>query len=344
MAGVITQTEASRRRQRMPFCYLCGQNLTEKCSTMREHIVPRVVLGVQPSPSAWALVLNVHKTCENRDKRGADALFALWQRLFLPTEERMARATEVIYEVIDGASPANASAQKALALATVTLAAAYGSTPDSHAINAALDQYLDVLVSAGGIPSRDASRAKTYVAALFDPRHQLNLGHYRGTPIKVIEGVPTDESVLPLDGIEDIMGAVWTWVRGLHALVWESFLPTLTPHVVLTPLPVFSGISTPRPFVDERIHQTILATLDSAAQANKLYQVKYWNEQCGYRCVWVHLPEAKAFARCVWGLNVPGPQETGAWWGWYDLPVPPKDAELLDEFDLELYNNRRHGH
>jgi hypothetical protein len=206
MGSVITQNEASRRRRQLAFCYLCGKSLTNQGSTTREHVVPKAVLGNRPSSSAWALVLDVHQSCEHLNKRGADTLFALYQRLFLPAEERMAHATEVIYEVIDGASPANASAQKALALATVTLAAAYGSTPDSHVINAALEQYLDVLVSAGGISSRDASRAKTYVAALFDPRHQLRLGHYRSSPLKVLEGVAVEEPVLPLDGIKDVMG------------------------------------------------------------------------------------------------------------------------------------------
>jgi hypothetical protein len=129
-------------------------------------------------------------------------------------------------------------------------------------------------------------------------------------------------------------------VRGFHALVYGGFLPEPTPHVVLTSLPVFSGITSPRPFVDEKVHRTVLATLCAAELVGKVDRVQYWDGQCGFRCVWVDLLNAKAFARCVWRLDVPGPQDTRDWWGWYDLQVPPAGVRLLDESDVESYNNR----
>jgi len=343
MVRIVTQSEAQERRRAVTFCYLCGRDLTDGDKTTREHIVPRAVLGTQPSP-AWAVVLDVHENCERRDKRGSDALFALWSRLFLPPEERAARALEVIDEFFDSAKPTDAEARKRVGLATVRLAAACGSTVGALEIRAALDEYVDVLGAATDVPSRDTSRVKMYLAALFDPKRHLNLGHYRSTPFKVVEGIAADECHLPLDGFGDVMAAVWTWVRGLHALLYGSFLANPTPHVVLTPLPVFSGTTSPRPFADARVHRTILAALDVASQANKLDRVQDWDRRCDFRCAWVHLPEAKAFARGTWRLDVTGPPDVRSWWGWYDLPVPPKGTDVLTQSDFDRYSDRPQVH
>ena len=133
-------------------------------------------------------------------------------------------------------------------------------------------------------------------------------------------------------------------MRGFHALLYGGFLPEPIPNVVLSSLPVLLGTTSPRPFVDEKVHRTVLATLGAADFVGKADRVQYWDGQCGFLCVWIHLPEVNPIARCVWRVDIPGPHDIRAWWGWYDLPMPPAEAMLLDESDVELFNNWLHLH
>ena len=346
MVSVITQPEANRRRGRLSFCYLCGRILRDGDETTREHIVPKAVLGQPPSTSAWACVLDVHAECERREKGPTDHLFALWRNLLLSPEEKERRAEVALYGIMDAAGPDGAEEGVGPALAAINLALAAGNptrastTNDPQELNRASDDYIDSLVACGGVSDSDARKTKQRMAAVLDPRGHLTKGQYRGTPFKVVDGVTTPEPFFPVEGMDHVFTAVWTWVRGLHALLYESFLPTTVRHVVLTPIPAFSGTDCPCPYPGDEVHRKLLATLYAADQAGKLDRVEYWDEQCCFRCSWIYLPAARDFARCVWRLYVPGPVATQNWWGWYDLPCPPTGAHVLEESDFDDYNGR----
>lgn len=340
MVSVITQRHARERRRHLKFCYLCGQGFLDGDEKRREHLVPRAVLGDPPSSASWSLLLDVHRSCEEQRKREADTLFTLWQRLFLPPEERAEKAYEELGEIIDAASPGDDDSRMALGLATVKLAAETSGTSDLEAIHRAFNQYFDALISSGGLSDCQKSLAQRYLAAGIDLGRYLELGHYRNTPFKAIDGVVSEDSMLPIDGFNDIQEAVWTWVRGLHAVLYGEFLPVSSPHVLLTALPTFCGTSSPRPFPGKRVDDLVLGALDAADLSDKLDRVQWWDGQCVFRSVWVHSPGTHELARCIWRLDTPGPSGTGAWWGWYDASVPPAEAGLLDESDVALYNDR----
>lgn len=346
MSIISTQSKAQRCRSQVSFCYLCGEALAGSGQTIREHIVPKAVLGGASSLAAWTPVLDVHQTCERDGKRPFDEVYALFQKLNLPIEAKMTRADKGMERAFEAARQYGPNGERAQAAATAKLAAdlaTAASSDDQASAQRAIYRFLD----ASGAPPKDIARAKVDVALLLDPRGTLCSGHYRKTTLKPADDVVTDGLTLPpcsfaLDGFGDVMSAVWNWVRGFHALVYGAYLSRDTEHAVMTrDLPVYRGTTSPLPAFDDRFCRTILNMVDAAALANKADGVHYWDESCGFRCAWLNMPEVKSLSRCLWCIDLPIPQHPSAWCGWYDTPTPPANAKLLRQSDLDVYYNRQ---
>lgn len=85
---ILTQKQMRIVRSEVTFCYICGQPLPEKGSGYKqnvigEHIVPRSLLGDPPTSETerWAVVLDVHRSCETEDKKITDNLLNLLQQM-----------------------------------------------------------------------------------------------------------------------------------------------------------------------------------------------------------------------------------------------------------------------
>ena len=334
MTDILTQSDGTRCRAAVTFCYLCGGPLAEKRETTREHVVPRAVLGRPLSCRAWVLVLDVHAGCERRDKQGSDALFSLWQALFYPPQEVMQQADDALALLEQAVEPADARSRGLLAAAVCRLAAAHG-TGDLTSVNLALEAYIEVLATIRGISARKVARVKRYFSAALDLERHLSVGHYRNTSLKVSSGASVDDCFLPIDGYVDVCEAVWTWVRGFHATLHQAFLHRESVHVARTSAPSMSRTTTARVLPDVEVDLKILATLAAAEHAGKLDRVECWDGKCRFRSAWVQAPDSGLRARCIWGLDVPGPQHTGTWWGWYDDSGPPSGASRLTQGDLD---------
>ncbi len=333
VTDVLTQSDMARCRDAVRFCYLCGRPLAEERETTREHVVPKAVLGRARSDRDWALVLDVHAGCERRDKQGSDVLFFLWQALYYPPQEVMRKADDALAQLERAVKPADARSRGMLAAAACGLAAAHG-TGD---LNLALEAYIDVLATVGGVSTREAARVKRCLSAALDLERHLSVGHYRNTSLKVVSSTSGDDCFVGIDGYKDVCEAVWTWVRGFHATLHQAFLHRESVHVARTSVRSMSRTTIARVLPDVEVDRKVLAILAVAEHAERIARVECWDGKCRFRSVWLHAPDSGPRARCLWGLDVPGPQHTGTWWGWYDSSGPPRGASLLTQGDLDSY-------
>ena len=345
MGIICTQSDARHCRSRLHLCYLCGEDLGDSKQTSREHIIPRAVLGKGPSAKTWTPLLDVHQTCERNQKRPLDEVYALLQKMASP----MASLDKAMDRVVDLAARPVTDRERRLANAAAArfaadaARAAYATDAEGMLLSQqAFERYIKTL----GVPEKERALAKSAVALLFNPREALSSGHYRKTVLKpaddiVIDGMNAPAGSFALDGIEEIMAAVWNWVRGFHALVYANCLPNSTHHDEATPyLEIFIGTTSPRRAYDDRFYSTIQDHLDVAARVDKADGVRYWDQKSGFLCAWVRVPVPEPFYRCLWRIDVPGPKEPKVWYGWYNSPVLPGIAKTLSQADFSEKRKR----
>lgn len=334
MSIIRTQAEAQRCRSQLHICYLCGEDLDNREPASREHIIPSAVLGRGPHAETWSPLLDVHQSCECNQKRPLDEVYALFQRMESPMEP----ADEAMGRLLGlAAQPATDNARRSQYAAGARLAAdaaCAACAPDAEGgllAQQAIARYIDTLDA----PKKIKANVKNAYALLFNPQQALNCGHYRKTALKPADDIVTDGLNAPigsfaLDGIRAIKAAEWNWVRGFHALIYATCLPNAAPHDEATPaLQVFIGTISPRRAYNECFYNTIQDHLDAAAIVNKADGIKYWDQSSGFLCAWVRAPGTEPFYHCLWRIDVPGPQETKVWYGWYASSVLPRTAKAL---------------
>lgn len=73
---VTTTQQLEQVRRNIIICYLCGEPLPDNRRTdniQAEHVIPRVVLRLNPTPSATPLILDVHADCDvKKSKKDED--------------------------------------------------------------------------------------------------------------------------------------------------------------------------------------------------------------------------------------------------------------------------------
>ncbi len=338
--SITSEHEAKQKRNLVNFCYLCGNTILSCDIITREHIVPRSILGDPPNQNSWPLILGVHKTCERDLKQGPDRIFKLWQNIFRPPEEHLERASNILFDLISRDINTDDLTQIRLAAATARLAAKAANTDiDNQEIFDMLKQYVYAHVQTGQISHQEQLRVQRYLAAAIVPSLNLEMGHYRNTPLKVFPDLQTDGSFISVGGFEEIQETVWTWIRGFHALLYVEFLQSNSPYVLFSQVPAFHDISNPKPYPDKQLISNLHACLEAGELVNKISRIRWWDNKCIFQCVWVHSSGIQNFARCVWHLEIPGPDKTGIWSGYYDSNTIPSSVDPLNEYDFEYYNS-----
>lgn len=100
---ILSQKEMQDARQTIAFCYLCGKDLPPRGEPGRrkqligEHVIPRTLLGNAPESQAeaWAVVLDVHRACEESTKQRADHWLKLLQDMHVKPASEWAKPGHV---------------------------------------------------------------------------------------------------------------------------------------------------------------------------------------------------------------------------------------------------------
>jgi hypothetical protein len=96
---ILSHKQMRDTRERIGFCYLCGENLPSRDKPgyrqeiIGEHVIPRSLLGDIPAkhPQAWAVELNVHRKCEQSGKQHVDHWLKLLQEVHVKPADRWAK-------------------------------------------------------------------------------------------------------------------------------------------------------------------------------------------------------------------------------------------------------------
>lgn len=146
---------------------------------------------------------------------------------------------------------------------------------------------------------------------------------------------------------QDVILAVWIWIRGLHAALYNEFLPDDDAITVLPPAPAYSveeGGSSPE--VWDAYSHTILMFVELARNHGVGDGVV--GRQLLYACVWFHDEAADDTHRwrCNWLLDFPGVLEWSQsvlprgeerpWHGSYTVPHRPNGASEFPRVQLPL--------
>jgi len=116
-----------------------------------------------------------------------------------------------------------------------------------------------------------------------------DFGHVRGTGVKPeIRFDSFAQLPVPvLSGIGPLLNGVWQWIRGLHAVLYERFLPVTTRHFVLPPVPAFGGkLKGPTLNDTERMSSLTRDVLKLALSRDKWDGITAWGGGLKYRCIW----------------------------------------------------------
>jgi hypothetical protein len=79
MAQILTQAEARQIRDRLTFCYLCGQPLSVSVSVNRDHIPPKRIFAAEDRN--WPLVLPTHEHCNSNRSKEDNIVKALFDMI-----------------------------------------------------------------------------------------------------------------------------------------------------------------------------------------------------------------------------------------------------------------------
>jgi hypothetical protein len=101
----------------------------------------------------------------------------------------------------------------------------------------------------------------------------------------------------------DVKGAVWRWIRGFHAALYEQPLLVSQPVTIRTPLP--SSRQTPEGWIPEEIlpqHLKFVEAIKANRASNNLDRIHCNNGKLLYECVWDQASTGDWL--CVFALNI----------------------------------------
>lgn len=164
-------------------------------------------------------------------------------------------------------------------------------------------------------------------------------------PIKlVVEG----EDVPAFSNVGHVLAGCWTWIRGLHAALYNEPLPEEAPHLDLPPVPAFY-IKIPVSLGDvEGISVIVRQVVDMGTRKGKWDGVDAWGKQVTYRCVWHHKQPGHKISGwvCFWTLSFPGTEDWSKsvlgegserpWHGFYAPEKLPDGASFLASEDFPI--------
>ncbi len=162
------------------------------------------------------------------------------------------------------------------------------------------------------------------------------------------------DAMAVLGDVKFLLDGIWTWIRGIHAILYGEYLSSQTHFHMMSPLPGYqknSRIPLHKQSEYEKSQSNLILRVLSAA-----LRLDHWDGfslrggQVRYACLW-HVPPAKEIrrcgrARCIWALSFPGVyelsssiQEPVPWRGIYNLYVPkPANAAILTDEIIDEAN------
>ena len=135
-------------------------------------------------------------------------------------------------------------------------------------------------------------------------RGELRRLNLEPTLTRIAEGQP----FLPtLSNAAPVLEGVATWIRGMHAALYDEFIPASPRNAVFPPVPAASpehGI----PFLETEQWSWIVRTaVERATSLDKWDGIRAWGGRLRYRCVWFSGPIAGVTTHvCLWCLYISG--------------------------------------
>lgn len=150
------------------------------------------------------------------------------------------------------------------------------------------------------------------------------------------------QTLYMVKGFGDAHNAVWNWVRGLHASLYQQYLPGQMKHKTYAPMGE-SFIPEPGDTQHHRIgpevfHEQkapIARTLAAVASLRRFDGLRCWCGRCQYICVWTKKKSRDHM--CVWGLFYDGVGDyaegtpfsgSPGWMGMYKCARPPPNRTI----------------
>jgi len=169
------------------------------------------------------------------------------------------------------------------------------------------------------------------------PPEEWPSSHVRKCAIKPSALVlPMAGSFVPmLSGFEKLSAGMWTWIRGLHAALYNRAISPATNWSVFPPVPTLTERARSDLAMRERTAAWLLRVVRKAVAAERWDGIIAWGGAVDYRCVWYHeqLNDQRDRWVCCWGLIIPGVLDWSRtvlgnnyrpWLGYYTVSEPPR--------------------
>lgn len=136
-------------------------------------------------------------------------------------------------------------------------------------------------------------------------------GYVRQLDFEMVALTSTDNSyAVPAFGNADrVLKGAWTWIRGLHAALYQAHLSANRYHREHPPVPAFGTADEGIPLdVAEQFSAICGFAIGVGIRCGKWDGIDAWGGRMRYRCVWKKAPEKIKETKwlCTWGLMFPG--------------------------------------
>lgn len=176
------------------------------------------------------------------------------------------------------------------------------------------------------------------------------LEQLRALPMRrsVLYDPSTGMSVPTFTDCPGLFECVWTWVLGLHASLYGTFLNRDTWHLLFPPVKIGSSQIGGWTVKETEFQSSIIRdVLAHAEKIDKWDGISAWGSAVEYKCVWWRVPKEGLELKwlCYWTLLMPGVLEWSRrvqgvgderpWHGYYACSEKPSQAALIRGCDLE---------
>jgi len=191
---------------------------------------------------------------------------------------------------------------------------------------------------------------KVYTEAGPDIEHRGWVPRLRslGLELATMMDGATGETLYCVKGFGAAFDAVWVWVRGLHAAIYQSFLPDRMKHRVYAPMGeafIPEADASPRmkrraygPRDDEEKKEYLDRIMTYALKTQQFDGLCCWGGRCAFVSTWLPKNRHVKMARCVWALEYDHVTEyahgtpfmSWPWMGWYECIHPSRPRQILE--------------
>jgi hypothetical protein len=172
-----------------------------------------------------------------------------------------------------------------------------------------------------------------------DPKHLQRLG----LRLDRIPIAPGGHGIPAIGNAQKPLSATWTWISGMHAVLYREYLPPDVPHAVLAPVPAFEASAGSAGLKEaEELSAAIRSIVGHALAKGQVDSLSAWDSQVSYECVWLRPADGDGVHvwQCAWQLAIPGVStwsrsvlpaaEERPWHGCYTTSHLPSKATVLE--------------